>query len=112
MNIPAEKKLHYLQTEVGHYGVFNGSRFRNEIAPRMRNFIAAIDAGPATPRSAETQRAKPAPIELTGRKTYDDRAALSRQASGNAPSATAPPCEEFSTKRCRAARGLAGSLRL
>lgn len=31
---------HHLQPGVGHYGVFNGSRFRAEIAPKIRNFIA------------------------------------------------------------------------
>jgi len=29
--------------------VFNGSRFRNEIAPRMREFWATIDGRPAKP---------------------------------------------------------------
>jgi poly(3-hydroxybutyrate) depolymerase len=38
-NIPADKKAHYLQLAVGHYGVFNGSRFRAEIAPRIADFI-------------------------------------------------------------------------
>jgi poly(3-hydroxybutyrate) depolymerase len=38
-NIPAEKKAHYLQPSVGHYGVFNGSRFRAEIAPRIADFV-------------------------------------------------------------------------
>jgi poly(3-hydroxybutyrate) depolymerase len=38
-NIPANKKAHYLQPSVGHYGVFNGSRFRSEIAPRISDFI-------------------------------------------------------------------------
>jgi poly(3-hydroxybutyrate) depolymerase len=38
-NIPAENKVHYLQPEVGHYGVFNGSRFRAEIAPRIADFV-------------------------------------------------------------------------
>jgi len=33
------KRVHYLQTGVGHYGVFNGSRFRSEIAPRISDFI-------------------------------------------------------------------------
>lgn len=36
--IPAENKAHYLQPNVGHYGVFNGSRFRAEIAPRIADF--------------------------------------------------------------------------
>jgi poly(3-hydroxybutyrate) depolymerase len=39
VNIPAENKVHYLQPKVGHYGVFNGSRFRSEIAPRILDFI-------------------------------------------------------------------------
>jgi poly(3-hydroxybutyrate) depolymerase len=30
----------YVQPGVGHYGVFNGSRFADEIAPRMRAFMA------------------------------------------------------------------------
>jgi poly(3-hydroxybutyrate) depolymerase len=38
--IPAARKAHYLQPKVGHYGVFNGSRFRAEIAPRIADFIA------------------------------------------------------------------------
>jgi poly(3-hydroxybutyrate) depolymerase len=39
-NIPDRLKLHYEQSGVGHYGVFNGSRFRQEIAPRIRAFHA------------------------------------------------------------------------
>ncbi len=42
-NLPAERKAHHLQAKVGHYGVFNGSRFRAEIAPRICDFIASID---------------------------------------------------------------------
>jgi poly(3-hydroxybutyrate) depolymerase len=37
--IPAQRKAHYLQLGVGHYGVFNGSRFRAEIAPRIADFM-------------------------------------------------------------------------
>jgi poly(3-hydroxybutyrate) depolymerase len=39
VNIPGDRKAHWLQPGVGHYGVFNGSRFRAEIAPRMADFI-------------------------------------------------------------------------
>jgi len=39
VNIPADHRTHYLQPDVGHYGVFNGSRFRAEIAPRIGDFI-------------------------------------------------------------------------
>ncbi len=38
-NIPADRRLHYIQPGVGHYGVFNGSKYRSEIAPRIVQFI-------------------------------------------------------------------------
>lgn len=38
-NIPADKREHYMQPDVGHYGVFNGSRFRRDIVPRMVDFM-------------------------------------------------------------------------
>ncbi|HEY9219191.1 MAG TPA: polyhydroxyalkanoate depolymerase [Phenylobacterium sp.] len=34
-------RVDYVQPVVGHYGVFNGRRFREEIYPRVRDFIAA-----------------------------------------------------------------------
>jgi poly(3-hydroxybutyrate) depolymerase len=37
--IPASMKQDYVQPHVGHYGVFNGARFRAEIYPRVRDFI-------------------------------------------------------------------------
>ncbi|CAL4865772.1 hypothetical protein MMA231_00008 [Asticcacaulis sp. MM231] len=43
-NIPADKKLLYVQKGAGHYGVFNGRRFRDEIYPRIRDFIAQNDS--------------------------------------------------------------------
>src|SRR5712672_3952189 len=44
VNIPASRKAHWLQPDVGHYGVFNGSRFRSEIAPRISDFILSNNA--------------------------------------------------------------------
>jgi poly(3-hydroxybutyrate) depolymerase len=40
-NIPDSMREHYMQKKVGHYGVFNGSRFRAEIVPRIVDFINA-----------------------------------------------------------------------
>src|SRR5688572_30202210 len=37
--LPEERKQHFLAPKVGHYGVFNGSRFRAEIQPRIADFI-------------------------------------------------------------------------
>ncbi|HEX5931896.1 MAG TPA: polyhydroxyalkanoate depolymerase [Methyloceanibacter sp.] len=39
-NLPNTMRAHHLQSGVGHYGVFNGSRFRAEIVPKIRDFIA------------------------------------------------------------------------
>jgi len=53
-SIPDSRKFHYVQADVGHYGVFNGSRFHAEIAPRIANFIrTAADCIP---------RPKPKPV--------------------------------------------------
>src|SRR5206468_9562139 len=47
VNIPPERKAHWLQPAVGHYGVFNGSRFRSEIAPRVADFVLSNNAAAA-----------------------------------------------------------------
>jgi len=50
--LPDELKEDYVQPHVGHYGVFNGRRFREEIYPRVRAFIRrtqpAFDKQPVT----------------------------------------------------------------
>ncbi len=43
-NLPEALKRHHLQLGVGHYGVFNGSRFRKEIAQRIVDFTREVDA--------------------------------------------------------------------
>lgn len=40
-SIPASRRRHWLQRGVGHYGVFSGTRFEQEIYPEIRSFIAA-----------------------------------------------------------------------
>ncbi len=40
-NIPAKKRMHYVQENVGHYGVFNGSKWRKFIQPKIAKFIKA-----------------------------------------------------------------------
>jgi len=39
--LKASQKVRYVQAEVGHYGVFNGRRWRTEIYPKVREFILA-----------------------------------------------------------------------
>lgn len=38
-NIPKKQHLHYVQQGAGHYGVFNGRRWRTEIQPRIAKMI-------------------------------------------------------------------------
>lgn len=40
VSIPDHRRELLVQPGVGHYGVFNGRRFREEIYPRVRDFIA------------------------------------------------------------------------
>ncbi len=38
---PKKMRQHYVQEGVGHYGIFNGSRWRKTIAPMVKSFISA-----------------------------------------------------------------------
>ena len=42
-NVPPDEKYHYVQPGVGHYGVFNGTRWRTEIQPRIREMIRTVN---------------------------------------------------------------------
>ena len=50
------RKVHYLQKDVGHYGVFNGSRFRSEIAPRIHDFALNIERDRALASKGKSAR--------------------------------------------------------
>jgi poly(3-hydroxybutyrate) depolymerase len=40
-HLPAAKKKYHLARDVGHYGIFNGSKWRGRIAPVVEEWIAA-----------------------------------------------------------------------
>lgn len=48
-NISDALRAHHLQAGVGHYGIFSGSRFQNEVYPLARDFIFANSRGMAVP---------------------------------------------------------------
>jgi len=56
VNIPPDRRAHYLQLGVGHYGVFNGSRFRSEIAPRIADFVLSMSLASRTARNGAGAR--------------------------------------------------------
>lgn len=66
VNIPAEMRVDYLQKGVGHYGVFNGSRFRSEIAPRIADFMLSLDMKAAKERRNETAETARKALKVAG----------------------------------------------
>ncbi|GEO83015.1 polyhydroxyalkanoate depolymerase [Pararhodospirillum oryzae] len=42
-NLPEPLRRHHLQPKVGHYGIFNGRRWREDILPHVRKFIIEAD---------------------------------------------------------------------
>ncbi len=52
-SIPDDRRVHYVQAGVGHYGVFNGSRFRSEILPRMHEFMLNAERSRSHAEAAE-----------------------------------------------------------
>jgi poly(3-hydroxybutyrate) depolymerase len=41
--LPDSKKHNLLQAGAGHYGIFNGRRWREQVYPKLRDFVAAHD---------------------------------------------------------------------
>ncbi|MGY3289605.1 hypothetical protein ACVWWP_002672 [Bradyrhizobium sp. LM3.6] len=37
--VRAYRRVHHMQAGVGHYGVFSGKRWNNEIYPLLRDFV-------------------------------------------------------------------------
>lgn len=44
-NLSQHKQFHHFQLNCGHYGIFNGRRWREQIMPRIRHFIRKFDKG-------------------------------------------------------------------
>ncbi len=42
-SLPQRKQYHHFQEKCGHYGIFNGRRWREHIMPRVRNFMREFD---------------------------------------------------------------------
>ena len=68
-SVPDDEKVHYVQQGVGHFGVFNGTRWRTEIQPRIREFIRTIEykrlAGSEDTRSPQPIRIARDTLEVT-----------------------------------------------
>ncbi|KAA5600470.1 polyhydroxyalkanoate depolymerase [Blastochloris sulfoviridis] len=83
--LAADKRQHYVQPGVGHYGVFNGSRFRKEIAPRIAAFMRANE-----------RRDEAAATKSAASKSVEGKSVESKSAAIKSPSQQL--IETFGTK--------------
>ncbi|MZR29759.1 polyhydroxyalkanoate depolymerase [Sneathiella sp. DP05] len=128
-NLPESMKTHYEQKGVGHYGVFNGSKFRSTIAPRISDFIlnhepknrahlshkpntvksngaapavkANGTAKPATPKKAAPKKA-PAALKATPAKAAPVKATPAKKPAAEAPTIEKPAAKAPTTEKAMA----------
>jgi poly(3-hydroxybutyrate) depolymerase len=82
VNIPADRKAHWLQPAVGHYGVFNGSRFRAEIVPRISDFVLSNNTrGPRSVRRSPAAAVAAEPGMTNGSQPLSQASAASHTSS-------------------------------
>lgn len=79
--IPERNKSHFVCPGVGHYGIFNGSRFQTEIAPRIARFIRRFD--PRTAHRRELRQVDFGPVRVACRHTEELNAAAFSFARAN-----------------------------
>jgi poly(3-hydroxybutyrate) depolymerase len=61
--IPKERRFHYDAKGAGHYGIFSGRRWREQVYPQVREFIGKFGSGPlpaARKSAAAAKKAKTA----------------------------------------------------
>ena len=62
--LPQDMKRYHLQNQAGHYGLFNGTRWREEVRPLLTDFILEFDDGtPVSMRSKVAAKNKTAHAE-------------------------------------------------
>jgi poly(3-hydroxybutyrate) depolymerase len=55
--VPKAHQFHYDAVGAGHYGIFSGRRWRENVYPEVRDFIAKYDTAPLTGAKAAKPRA-------------------------------------------------------
>ena len=55
--IPRERQFHYEAEGAGHYGIFSGRRWREQVYPEVRDFIARFGRPEAAPRQVPAEKA-------------------------------------------------------
>lgn len=81
--VSIDERYHYVQPGVGHYGVFNGTRWRTEIQPRIREMIRSVEFK----RKTNSDMAIGLPYRALGEereKEFDWRATATDEKNGGA----------------------------
>ncbi len=65
--VAQEHRFHYDAKGAGHYGIFSGRRWREDVYPEVRGFIARYHAGAAT--ASPKRAAPPKPAARNGKAT-------------------------------------------
>ena len=65
--IPKARQFHYDVVGAGHYGIFSGRRWREQVYPEVREFIAKYGSGPM-PKAAAAKAPRKAAKVATRRR--------------------------------------------
>ena len=92
--LSASKQYHHFQLSVGHYGIFNGSRWRTQIMPRVRSFMRSLskyDKVPAADLAETSDKMPPRYVRDEHGLPFVERraaekAAKEKKANGKEPS--------------------------
>ena len=93
-NIPDAKREQYLQEDVGHYGVFSGSKFAGVIAPKIKAFIQKNASQKETMKSV----AKKAAAKTSAASKPKAKAAAAAKTSQSKAKAAAAKTAQKKTK--------------
>lgn len=78
-NLAANKQYHHFQPDVGHYGIFNGRRWREQIMPRIRHFIRDCDRAADKVPAADLKKIPDIAPDQWDRKKLGIEAVLKRE---------------------------------
>lgn len=99
-NLSDDRKQYFQAPQVGHYGIFNGRRWRTVIQPKVRDFIRAHDRALArTPKAS----AKPA-AKSTAKPAVTAKAATAATPKSVTPKAATPATKTVAKSTATTAR--------
>lgn len=100
-SLPDHMREHHLQKGVGHYGIFNGRKWREEIMPKLRKFVRAYDVPAKLGPISKEARHAPLPAKGAHSKRLGLASAMKKTVKAAAPKAASA---RKSTEKAKSAR--------